>query len=225
MPRNFIPRLEGFSAYIDSKQIGKTLTTVEEYHNAILELIDEQLTVARPSAEQQLLATLSVKLLDDLSKKARALYAQFHSPPAAGVLIGKNKSFVQRAFGDILTDCYNVAIKEAQLLKAVRISDYHKDKGVDRRTRMGFSVNIKIDERAWGAMAEGGNQKQILNILAQEPIDIRPVGKFQGVRCIKTEPYGWTFSTSVSLRLVDTSTSTAVWPPLSLNFDETCQGH
>ena len=92
-------------------------------------------------------------------------------------------------------------------------------------TKYGFSVNIKIDKHAWDAMAVGGNQKQILNILAQNPIDIRPVGKFQGVRCIKTEPYGWTFSTSVSLRLVDKSTDTEVWPPLSLNFDKTWQGH
>ena len=221
MPRDNIPSLEFFSNYIKAKDLNKKLTTVEEYHNAILELIDEQL--AGRSDEQQLLATFSFKLLDALSKKARALYEQLHRTPAAGVLTKTNKDLVAGAFGGILTDYYNQAIKAAAAAKAVQIREYHG--GVDRVTKYGFSVNIKIDKHAWDAMAVGGNQKQILNILAQNPIDIRPVGKFQGVRCIKTEPYGWTFSTSVSLRLVDKSTDTEVWPPLSLNFDKTWQGH
>ena len=107
---------------------------------------------------------------------------------------------------------------------ALKISDYYE--GKERRISMGGTITITIEEAAWDTIVRGqGNVEQIKGILANDPIQVLPSGNLKGVRCIKPEPYGWIFSTSVTLRLVDDTTDVGTFPPAQLTFNTTRQGH
>lgn len=109
------------------------------------------------------------------------------------------------------------------------ISDYYTGKVrtvTDGATT--YQCRITIDSGVWQvveSMKGGIGISQIKGILTQDPILVTNKSKQQGVRCIKPEPYGWIFSTSVANRLTDTSTDPRTTRPTSLTFDSIERGH
>jgi len=223
-----MPFQETFSEYIrrhnlkpraNSFERGK-LYNIENYYNAILRLAGEQM--AGQHEEQKLLNEFSQELLADLEKKKEDFYQAAISNYMAEELTRDQHDSYSAGFGAILVHYYNVAKAASVEAKRVQIRDYF---GGKKRRILHGTVTITIAKDAWDAMVNRGNPEQILNILAQDPIDIRVAGNFMGKRCIKPEPYGWIFSTSTNLRLTDATTSTAAFPPPSLNFNTTRQAH
>ena len=107
---------------------------------------------------------------------------------------------------------------------ALKVSDYYE--GKERRISTGGTITITITQTAWETIVAGqSNVEQIKGILANDPIQVLPSGNLKGVRCIKPEPYGWCFSTSISTRLVDDTTDTRTYPPAQLTFSTTKEGH
>jgi len=111
----------------------------------------------------------------------------------------------------------------------VNIAEYYNGK-MRRATNGGFEFQcrITIQKNAWETikqMGAGGGIKQIEGILQQDPILITQKSQGQGVRCIKPEPYGWIFSTSVNNRLVAKNVAVTTVNPTELIFSEVRTGH
>jgi hypothetical protein len=113
--------------------------------------------------------------------------------------------------------------------RPINISEYYQ--GKQRRATNGqfeFQCTITIPEAVWKDVESRGagiGIEQIRGILQQDPILITQKSKQTGVRCIKPEPYGWIFSTSVTTRLVATNVSPQTNNPAALVFNEIESGH
>jgi hypothetical protein len=110
------------------------------------------------------------------------------------------------------------------------IAEYYtgKQRRADNGGGFEFQCKITIPKETWDAvmrLGAGIGIKQIEGILQQDPILISQKSKIQGVRCIKPEPYGWIFSTSVSNRLVAKNVSISTVNPTALIFDRIESGH
>lgn len=213
-----MPVLENFSDYL--ARTGFKERTVEAYYDAAVALVREQEAGTDP--RQRFFAEMAPELVQGMSLLSRRIYGSYAAKN--GVLTPpQDTNDVKRQFGEHILGFYNRAIQAAREASSVRISDYAA--GKRRRTAFG-EITITVDPRAWADLGgRGGNLEQILGILAQEPLDLRNAGSFKGVRCIKPEPYGWIFSTSSAVRLVDDSTSLLKWPPAALNFNKVKMGH
>jgi hypothetical protein len=112
----------------------------------------------------------------------------------------------------------------------VNIAEYYNGK-MRRATNGGgfeFQCRITIQKNAWETikqMGAGGGIKQIEGILQQDPILISQKSQVQGARCIKPEPYGWIFSTSVNNRLVAKNVPVTTVNPTELIFSVVETGH
>lgn len=114
--------------------------------------------------------------------------------------------------------------------KPLNMAEYYTGKArtADNGGGFTFTCTITIPKDTWEQVKKLGagiGIKQIEGILQQDPILISQKSKIQGVRCIKPEPYGWIFSTSVSTRLVATNTPTGTVNPTALTFDGIESGH
>ncbi len=113
--------------------------------------------------------------------------------------------------------------------KPIVISEYYN--GKQRRATNGqfeFQCTITIPENVWKSVESHGagiGIEQIRGILQQDPVLISQKSKQTGVRCIKPEPYGWIFSTSVTTRLVATNVPPQTNNPAALVFSEIESGH
>lgn len=229
---------ELFSDYIFRLRLDPR--TVADCHDAIVSLLNEQITpqiikegkdkgnIEPLTGEQQILHSKSFKVRTDLAVMAKKLAADGYG----GRLDPKKKvpgsvynetDFIKKQFGDFLAKVYTEAREEWTKANGVEVGDYHYGKPVPTTAGM---VIITITRDAWSKIEKGaGNPAQIRGILAKNPVEIRNRGNFKGVRCIKPELYGWVFSTSCGLRLVDDKTSTLEWPPRRLTFNTTKAGH
>ena len=115
-------------------------------------------------------------------------------------------------------------------IASLNMAEYHTGKARAAHNGGGFTFTctITIPKATWEAverLGAGIGIKQIQGILTQDPILISQKSKIMGVRCIKPEPYGWIFSTSVSTRLVAKNVSTGTVNPTALTFDAVESGH
>jgi hypothetical protein len=227
-----MPAFESFAKYLSNNPLVpktvidegkyKKVYTLEQYHDALLSLFNKEVAGTEP--KQQMLELISMEWRKRFVALAKELYKDLNKTKPWLVTGAKEGTgIVTTRFGACLAEAYNAA--NAKLLEATRVkaSDYFG--GRKRRTTFG-EITITISETAWTQIRiNSGNPEQILGILAQDPIDFRLVGNFMGERCIKPEPYGWIFSTSCVLRLVDPTTSTTERPIRALNFTTTRRGH
>ena len=113
--------------------------------------------------------------------------------------------------------------------KALNISEYYQ--GKQRRATNGqfeYQCTITIPQDVWRTVESMGASigiGQIIGILQQDPVLITQKSKQQGVRCIKPEPYGWIFSTSVTTRLIAKNVPVTTNNPTALTFTEIEAGH
>lgn len=110
------------------------------------------------------------------------------------------------------------------------IAEYYN--GKQRKATNGqfeFQCTITIPQDAWQSverLGAGIGIEQIKGILNQDPILISQKSKQMGIRrCIKPEPYGWIFSTSVTTRLVAKNVTPQTNNPSILIFSEIESGH
>lgn len=109
-------------------------------------------------------------------------------------------------------------------LAPLSMSTFATGKAVAARDDAGnlFTCTITISAGTWALVESYGAGmaiSTIKGILSADPVLISPISTSLGKRCIKPEPYGWIFSTSSSVRLVDSKTARDTFPPPALNFD------
>lgn len=131
---------------------------------------------------------------------------------------------LDRLVDQALSDALNTYEKNTPAILAINLSDYAGGKACNACDDAGNTWLCAItipaatvtQVESYGA---GMAMSSIKGILANDPVLISPISTSLGKRCIKPEPYGWIFSTSSSVRLVDTATTRANPRPAALTFD------
>lgn len=129
-----------------------------------------------------------------------------------------------RAIDDVLTQTLNYCEPITPAAQSLVMSQFATGKACTVRDDTGnlWTCTITISAGTWREVESYGAGmaiSSIKGILSADPILVSPISTSTGKRCIKPEPYGWIFSTSSSVRLVDTATPRqAPFRPNALTF-------